>query len=613
MPGPRDADGYDTEYERDDIKSLPTASRWSLGSSVVESVKTAKPGKDDGDGRKDKDKDNKDKDKRDKEREKLGKKKRLASFMSRLTTPHPYAPVMMVPGRWEDVEFVAPSPSRSRGRSIPISVRAEMMREKERRRQREKERQKEEEAERERQKERERDGFFVDEGLGGGDYVEETGSGIMMNEQDGDSHIEGEQQQYDPHFVGEEDQDQDLGYALSSSMSLPSSPTQSHVQAFAGFSTKSRGEGMRVRANSTPLPYVVGAGDGGVEDECEYECDCECECGGVYEPIVHHPLVRTKRQVRAQARADSETNAYFSTNTDANIYSDITANTDTDFETLPYRLSLSFSEPFLPLPLYSPTPTQQHQYQPTHTNSNSIESNASSRITTGSERTLPPTPGLTSPAFSTTSFTAPSSPLSSFKGYELSTSSGSWSAFNSHSNSPSNSSLLLGLGLGSGIGSKKTSRRSLGIRGFAARMLGHSSNPSSGSNSNSNSNFNFNIIGDSSPSRSRSRSPSSSPIVNPYLGREHEDELTPFPFYRGSGKKKEGKERKKEKEEGKVKEKRKLVISGIEDGEEAAVRRWCEAFGEVKVFERRGKGCLVVDFRKASVADTVGVVFAFWE
>jgi hypothetical protein len=60
---------------------------------------------------------------------------------------------------------------------------------------------------------------------------------------------------------------------------------------------------------------------------------------------------------------------------------------------------------------------------------------------------------------------------------------------------------------------------------------------------------------------------------------------------------------------GKVKEKRRLVISGIDDGsggEEEAVRKWCETFGEVRAFKKKGKGCLVVDFRKASVADTVG-------
>lgn len=89
---------------------------------------------------------------------------------------------------------------------------------------------------------------------------------------------------------------------------------------------------------------------------------------------------------------------------------------------------------------------------------------------------------------------------------------------------------------------------------------------------------------------------------------------------------------------GKKGPKRKLVISGIEEGGYEAVRRWCEAFGEVKEMKKilpasnaqptssssssaahdenedggdvkapepAPKGSLVVDFRKASVAETV--------
>lgn len=57
--------------------------------------------------------------------------------------------------------------------------------------------------------------------------------------------------------------------------------------------------------------------------------------------------------------------------------------------------------------------------------------------------------------------------------------------------------------------------------------------------------------------------------------------------------------------------KRRLVISGVGEGDaqgHAAVRAWCEGFGEVRQMERKGNGCLVVDFRKASVANTVSFV-----
>jgi len=83
------------------------------------------------------------------------------------------------------------------------------------------------------------------------------------------------------------------------------------------------------------------------------------------------------------------------------------------------------------------------------------------------------------------------------------------------------------------------------------------------------------------------------------VNREYEFGYAWVPFV-GGGEKEKGKEKKK-----KGKEKRTLVITGIGDGEEDAVRTWCEAFGEVKAFERRGNGCLIVDFKKASVADTV--------
>jgi len=54
--------------------------------------------------------------------------------------------------------------------------------------------------------------------------------------------------------------------------------------------------------------------------------------------------------------------------------------------------------------------------------------------------------------------------------------------------------------------------------------------------------------------------------------------------------------------------KRKLVISGVglEDVQKyEAVKSWCESFGEVREFERSSNGSLYVDFKKASVAETV--------
>ncbi|TFK68554.1 hypothetical protein BDN72DRAFT_675623 [Pluteus cervinus] len=51
--------------------------------------------------------------------------------------------------------------------------------------------------------------------------------------------------------------------------------------------------------------------------------------------------------------------------------------------------------------------------------------------------------------------------------------------------------------------------------------------------------------------------------------------------------------------------KRKLVISGVSDMEGfEAVKAWCEGFGEIRDIQRKN-GALYVDFRKASVADTV--------
>ncbi|PCH34011.1 hypothetical protein WOLCODRAFT_135447 [Wolfiporia cocos MD-104 SS10] len=57
-----------------------------------------------------------------------------------------------------------------------------------------------------------------------------------------------------------------------------------------------------------------------------------------------------------------------------------------------------------------------------------------------------------------------------------------------------------------------------------------------------------------------------------------------------------------------AKKKRKLVISGIPAGDErrfAAVKQWCESFGEINQIVRVPNGDLHVDFRKAEVADTV--------
>ena len=54
--------------------------------------------------------------------------------------------------------------------------------------------------------------------------------------------------------------------------------------------------------------------------------------------------------------------------------------------------------------------------------------------------------------------------------------------------------------------------------------------------------------------------------------------------------------------------KRKLVINGVEENDVRAVqavRIWCESFGEVKKFERRDNGSLVVDWRSKNVNDMV--------
>jgi len=54
--------------------------------------------------------------------------------------------------------------------------------------------------------------------------------------------------------------------------------------------------------------------------------------------------------------------------------------------------------------------------------------------------------------------------------------------------------------------------------------------------------------------------------------------------------------------------KRKLVINGVSEEDVKgyeAVKAWCESFGEVKEMRRTPDGYLHVDFRKASVAETV--------
>lgn len=53
---------------------------------------------------------------------------------------------------------------------------------------------------------------------------------------------------------------------------------------------------------------------------------------------------------------------------------------------------------------------------------------------------------------------------------------------------------------------------------------------------------------------------------------------------------------------------RKLVVSGIEPDNVPAVqglRRWCEGFGELRQINRMPNGDLIVDFKRADVADTV--------
>lgn len=496
---PPDGDGYEAEHEQEELAAGPLAppmvSRWSLGSSVVESAKTTKQAKYDTDSaKKEKDKD-KEKDKeKEKEKEKTGKKKRLVSFMSRLSLAptHPYQPVVMVPGRWDDIDFVAPSPSRSRARALPLSVRAEMMREKERQREREKERLKDR----------------VDRG---------SENSVPSDPQPARDH---------PQLVGEElNQDQDLGYAPSS-MSLPSSP--SHVVQTFAFSAESTR--MRSRTRSTPLPFVDGS-SGELFSEPEL--------------TIHTQMHNQK------ARADSLSPfvSYTDIHSDTNMSDTDNANGDSPL----YRLS--FSTPTLPLLTKAPSTTS---------------------IAPTTERPLPPTP---------------TSPVSSFQDYDLSTTS-----------SGSNSTLGL-------VVTKKSTRRTLGIRGLAARMMRVPQQATGDS------------LSPSRPQQSQLQRLQSAPYVfeHKYFERD-EREVTPFPLYSASGKKEEEKERwgiqkplVSQKGGGKGgKEKRKLVISGIQDSVghvEEAVRRWCEAFGEVRAFEKRGKGCLVVDFRKASVADTVSGFF----
>ncbi|KAF8189358.1 hypothetical protein BJ912DRAFT_379366 [Pholiota molesta] len=95
-----------------------------------------------------------------------------------------------------------------------------------------------------------------------------------------------------------------------------------------------------------------------------------------------------------------------------------------------------------------------------------------------------------------------------------------------------------------------------------------------------------------SPAASNNRSPSHSPTASLSLGAAHKEGGV---FTHGGLL-------------GKKKPKRKLVISGVAPenvrGYEA-VKRWCEAFGEVREMTRASNGKLYVDFKKASVAETL--------
>lgn len=580
-----DGDGYETEYEQEGVRAsvAPTASHWSLGSSVVESVKTVKTTED----------------AKKENKEKLGKKKKLASFMSRLSLAptHPDAPDMI--GRWQDVEFVAPSPSRSRNRSLPLSVRAEMMREKERQRERDKQKVKE-------QRER------VDSiGDNGDPTPQSSGNDRRNGNERSDLHVEGGEH---PQIFWEENQNQgqDLGYAPSSMSFTGSSTFTSHVvQTPPAF-------------QSTPSSSSTAS---------TQSWDARLKGRGRSSSTASTPLLSQKKitGTRAgRARADSLSaatslssyaNAFTCTNTDFNAYPNInvypnviSTNTNIAFtssaSTSPYRLS--FSTPTLPL---HPAPNTDNTY--THTLNHSIDSNL--------ERALPPLP--LSPA-SLSSFTLPPSPLSaSFKeyGYDLSATTTATSLVSVEKIAPK------------GLGSKKASI--LNIRGLAARMMGVHNDSSNNNNNNTR---------ESSESPSKSRSRSTSPFASRkdlhdhtrrYGEPDHLQDSIPFPLYGAPPPsppppvppKKDSKSRslstslgiqiskvkgRKKSPKGKEeKEKRKLVISGIEDGGkgkgEEAVRRWCEAFGEVRAFEKRGRGCLVVDFRKASVADTVIIFVCF--
>ncbi|KAF8970108.1 hypothetical protein BDZ97DRAFT_1791990, partial [Flammula alnicola] len=158
-----------------------------------------------------------------------------------------------------------------------------------------------------------------------------------------------------------------------------------------------------------------------------------------------------------------------------------------------------------------------------------------------------------------------------------------------------------------------------GFRGFVERMglVGSSSNNNSGNNSPLSSYpttplsagpLSLSIPGSSANSSAgvlpppltplgmshSNRSPSHSPTASLSLSGTHRDSGGVFTPGGLLGKKKQPK--------------RKLVISGVgpEDvrGYEA-VKSWCEAFGEVREMRRAPNGSLYVDFRKASVAETV--------
>jgi hypothetical protein len=510
----------------------PMASRWSLASSVggTESISTTTTSTTIMSNKK----------------EKKGKRKRFTSFMSKLSVapplPNGNVPVMMVPGRWQDLgpglgtgtggrsslslgggggsssgEFIPPSPSRSRRKPalpapIPAHVRAEMERE-------ERERETNRELEWEREMEREKERF--NGGL--------AGQGV-------------------------------------SSLSLPT-----QMRAInSPYKT-------RIRTSSTPLPNLMGS----LEDSDE---------------------------VSVPERTSSSSN---------DVDGNPTTSASAPVSTNPYSVSLTpVSTPSLPL-THARTHSRTHSQSNgrvhaahAHAHTNSHFNNAGATVNLDIDTGTSSSPGTESGPWTSNApileyereRALPSIPASNHTAElgksSIDASTRSTSGEYDFPSPPMSPSAITSEPTLDSTRAIPKKQRSLGIRGLAARMMGHGT----------------------------SRGDTPTPAHNPELyarpaarkkdkGRDkvYDDEMTPFPFYGAPGKKERERPRvmimKEMKEEKKMVEKRKLVISGIEDGEggsgEEAVRKWCEAFGEVRAFEKRDKGCLVVDFRKASVADTV--------